>query len=469
MVIANNLSGTTVWSPPNNLFTNAAATIPYNGGNATTVYVKSSTTGSTTYTVTSSVPTGCSNSTTVTVNVNALPVVVTVNPATTCASSPVDLTATGVTTGSSAGLTFTYWTNANASTALANPNAVATSGTYFIKGTNASGCFVITPVTVTVNPLPVLTISNPATVCSPATVDITSSSVITSPTTGLTLSYWVDSAATTALTSPNAVTTSGTYYVKAVSANGCSSIMPVTVTVNVTSTPTASAQTVCGGGTVANLVATGLGLQWYSSLTGGSALATSTPLATGTYFVSQTINGCESIRIPVLVTISAPTTPTGAATQTITQGVAADATIEDIIVTGTNVIWYPTVADAAAGTNAIAAGTQLVNGTTYYAVSVVGTCRSTALAVTVTVVLENESFDIKSLKFYPNPVIDILTISYSSEITSVQVYDLSGRQIRNMNPNSNLVTVDLSDLATSVYVVRVFANDTSSEFKVVKK
>jgi hypothetical protein len=49
------------------------------------------------------------------------------------------------------------------------------------------------------------------------------------------------------------------------------------------------------------------------------------------------------------------------------------------------------------------------------------------------------------------------------------VYDISGRQIRNMNPNSNLVTVDLSDLATSVYVVKVFANDTSSEFKVVKK
>jgi hypothetical protein len=35
--------------------------------------------------------------------------------------------------------------------------------------------------------------------------------------------------------------------------------------------------------------------------------------------------------------------------------------------------------------------------------------------------------------------------------------------------SSNLVTVDLSDLATSVYVVKVFANDASSEFKVVKK
>jgi hypothetical protein len=464
-------TATTTWTPATNLFLDSAASIPYTlGVNATTVYVKSATPVSTTYTVTSTSAAGCANNTTVTVNIDAFPTVVTANPAAVCAPATVDLTTAAVTNGSSAGLTLSYWTDANATNPLTTASAVTTSGIYYIKGANANGCFVITPVTVTVNPVPALTITNPATVCSPATVDITSSSVITSATSGLTLSYWIDSAAsTTALTSPNAVTTSGTYYVKAVNANGCSSIMPVTVTVNVTNTPTASAQTVCGSGTVANLLATGLGLQWYSALTGGSPLNASTALATGTYFVSQTINGCESIRIPVLVTVSAPTTPTGAATQTITQGVAADATIEDVIVAGTNVIWYPTAADAAAGTNAIAAGTQLVDGTTYYAVSVVGTCRSTALAVTVTVVLENESFDIKSLKFYPNPVVDILTISYSSEITSVQVYDLSGRQIRNMSPNSNLVTVDLSDLATSVYVVKVFANDTSSEFKVVKK
>ena len=38
-----------------------------------------------------------------------------------------------------------------------------------------------------------------------------------------------------------------------------------------------------------------------------------------------------------------------------------------------------------------------------------------------------------------------------------------------MKPNSNEVTVDLSDLAASVYVVKVFADTTSGEFKVVKK
>jgi trimeric autotransporter adhesin len=37
---------------------------------------------------------------------------------------------------------------------LANPNAVTTSGTYYIKVTTAAGCTDIQPVVVTVNPLP---------------------------------------------------------------------------------------------------------------------------------------------------------------------------------------------------------------------------------------------------------------------------------------------------------------------------
>ena len=83
--------------------------------------------------------------------------------------------------------------------------------------------------------------------------------------------------------------------------------------------------------------------------------------------------------------------------------------------------------------------------------------------------LSGNSFDLAKLSYYPNPVIDVLTISYTNEITAVQVYDISGRLVRDMKPNSNEVTVDLSDLAASVYVVKVFADTTSGEFKVVKK
>ncbi|MFP9100967.1 hypothetical protein ACLI09_18140, partial [Flavobacterium sp. RHBU_24] len=59
--------------------------------------------------------------------------------------------------------------------------------------------------------------------------------------------------------------------------------------------------------------ATGTALKWYTTLTGGSALASATALATGTYYVSQTLNSCESTRTPVAVTINTTAAPTASA------------------------------------------------------------------------------------------------------------------------------------------------------------
>jgi hypothetical protein len=68
--------------------------------------------------------------------------------------------------------------------------------------------------------------------------------------------------------------------------------------------PTASAQTFCGNKTVADLVATGTNLKWYNVATNGTALASTTAITTGTYYVSQTLNGYESPRISVAVTLN---------------------------------------------------------------------------------------------------------------------------------------------------------------------
>ncbi len=171
----------------------------------------------------------------------------------------------------------------------------------------------------------------------------------------------------------------------------------------------------------------------------------------------------------VAITVTTVATPTGNALQTINVNSASEATIEDIVVSGTGIIWYSTLADANAGTNPITAGTQLLSGNIYYAVSVVGTCRSNALEVTITVVLDTKSFDIKALKHYPNPVLDKFTISYPQNITSVEVYDLSGRIVKQNRVNSTETTIDMSELAASVYVVKVFTENQSGEFKIIKK
>ena len=49
--------------------------------------------------------------------------------------------------------------------------------------------------------------------------------------------------------------------------------------------------------TVASLVATGTSLKWYAAATGGSALLTTDPISSGTYYVTQTLAGTESERV----------------------------------------------------------------------------------------------------------------------------------------------------------------------------
>ena len=113
---------------------------------------------------------------------------------------------------------------------------------------------------------------------------------------------WYNSATSTAPLSSTTAVTSGIYYV---SQTGCSESTRTSVTVTIinTAAPTAVAQTLLSTATVANLVAIGANLQWYDAQTGGTSLTITTPLATGTYYVSQTINNCESPRTAVAVTI----------------------------------------------------------------------------------------------------------------------------------------------------------------------
>jgi gliding motility-associated-like protein len=83
----------------------------------------------------------------------AFPGVIITDPAATCSTDGTDLTAPGITAGSSTGLTFTYWTNAAATIAYPTPES-AGAGTYYIKGTATTGCYDIKPVTIKVAEVP---------------------------------------------------------------------------------------------------------------------------------------------------------------------------------------------------------------------------------------------------------------------------------------------------------------------------
>src|SRR4030095_7965702 len=154
----------------------------------------------------------------------------------------------------------------------------------------------------------------------------------------------------------------GTYYVSQI-IGGCESgRTPVTVTITTSALPSApSPQTFCSNTnpTVANLTATGTGLQWYNVSTGGSPLAGTTALVAGTYYVSQTVGGCESGRTPVTVTITTTALPTATSPQTFCSN--TNPTVSNLTAPGTNLQWY----NVSTGGSPLAGTTALVSGTYY--------------------------------------------------------------------------------------------------------
>ncbi|MGC4101315.1 Ig-like domain-containing protein [Ferruginibacter sp.] len=164
----------------------------------------------------------------------------------------------------------------------------------------------------------VLTITNPPSVCAPSTVDITAAAVTAGSSAG-TLSYWMDAAATVAIPAgngtPNAITTSGTYYIKSDNGIGCSDVKPVVVSIGVSASATISytGSPYCQNAGTATVTRTGTAGGTYSSTTGlvinattgDITLGSSTP---GTYTVNYGFvagGSCPAANFTTTVTITA--------------------------------------------------------------------------------------------------------------------------------------------------------------------
>ena len=195
----------------------------------------------------------------------------------------------------------------------------------------------------------------------------------------------------------------------------------------------------------------------------------STPMV-ATITVTPTIDGCAGTPVQFTITVN-PTaaTPTGSSTQVINGGVATDVTIEDIDVNPTTVIWYTSSSDALAETNALPTGTQLIDGAEYFAVNQESGCSSTPLAVTVTVVLGNDTFDMNSFNLYPNPTSNVVTLQYSKEITEISVLNLLGQMMLNKKLSTTETTIDLSNLPSATYFIKIVSEGKTKTVKVIKK
>ena len=314
--------------------------------------------------------------------------------------------------------TFT-WTNSNTNiglvaggsgnipswTAFVNNTCANITGTITVTPTSSNGCFGTSmSFTVTIFPTPVVnqianiyacpgsTISIPNLTSCPSGASFSwtnTNTAIGLPSSGGSLFSWT---APPNNTGANIVSTISIVP----SLNGCVGT-PMNFTVTIYSTPVAPVAndvTACFGALIPDLEATGSGtIHWYDNPSLIPLLYTGNPFATGhtavgvyTYYVTQSINNCESYPVQVTLTIlSGPATPVSGGNQQVCCGNP----VPDLTATGTDTIkWY---SDAGLTTlvhigSTLSTG-QIADGVyTYYATQTNSSnCVSASVAVTLTI------------------------------------------------------------------------------------
>lgn len=83
--------------------------------------------------------------------------------------------------------------------------------------------------------------------------------------------------------------------------------------------------------------------------------------------------------------------------------------------------------------------------------------------------LGTQKFQTSSVKMYPNPVKNTLTVEANSEIQRVSVYNILGQEVMKASPKSNTATLQTNELQKGVYMVTTEIDGKLSTSKVVKE
>ncbi len=294
------------------------ATTYYWSQNSTHTYTAvAAPSGPTTYTVRGTVPFGCTNSATITINPLPLPTItVTAAPAVVCTGGSTTLTA-----NSASATNYTWTPISTLNTNMGNPVvATPTSSptTYTVKGTDANGCIGEATQNITIVPFPNVSITSPThTMCAGATATLTAHST----GAGAATSYsWTPDLGLGSVTTGSVVTVTPSvttvYTVTGTSAAGCSS--QATFTLNITPAPTItitpSSNPVCVGTAVTLTACCASNYSWtanYIIATNPHAAVITTGVFGGAgienYYVHGTQNGCSGYSTITLTVVPSPT------------------------------------------------------------------------------------------------------------------------------------------------------------------
>jgi hypothetical protein len=332
-----------------------ANTYVWNPGNLSGSSVSVSPVSTTTYTVTgTNTATGCTNTQTVVVNVNPLPVL-TITPSATsiCTGNSVTLNVTGANTYT--------WNPGNLSGSSVTVFLSSTT-TFTVTGVNTiTGCINTQTVTITVNPLPVITATaSPLSICAGGSTTLSA--------TGANTYVWnpgnlSGSSVSVSPATSTVYTVTGTNTV-----TGCSASQSVSV--NVDALPvvasSASSSVICAGQST-TLSATGASSYVWNPGNLSGASVSVTPSATTTYTVTGTnsLTGCTNTStititvnpLPVLVTTATSLTVCAGSSTTLNATGAGSYTWNPGNLSGSSVTVVP-----AATTTYTVTGTNTVTG-----------------------------------------------------------------------------------------------------------
>ena len=116
-----------------------------------------------------------------------------------------------------------------------------------------------------------------------------------------------------------------------------------------------------------------------------------------------------------------------------------------------------------------AAGTVTNGGFTNRFVNVLGDQSRSYVWEAEGSTLGTEEFNTASFKTYPNPTKDSWNVVTDNvTINAVQVYDIAGRQVRTLTPNTFTTTIDGSALKAGIYFAKIQTSKGESSVKLIK-
>ncbi|WP_027376400.1 T9SS type B sorting domain-containing protein [Kaistella palustris] len=337
----------------------------------------------------------------------------------TCIGQNLQLNASG-------GTSYEWFGPNNFHSLLQNPvinNAQASdSGEYFVRITGGQSCGGIFTLNINIGSptLPVLDVPNLPAITGFCSVTVT---VIPTATTGCGTKI----NATT--TDPLLYTSPGTYVIHWNYDDGNGHQLSQNQTINVQGSPlptASSPQNFCliDEPRLSDIQITGTAIKWYDLV--GDPLDPNRLLAgSSKYYVTQTLNGCESAKLEILVNVNDPFPPTGALNQDFCS--AQNPTVADIVVSGQGVKWYDPSGQL------LPPATPLTHSQTYYGTQTVNGCESLQ-KIPVTVSVSNGGI----------PANDFTTAT-CNETTSTTKQENLNNYKEKLVPNSSVYTFEFFD------------------------